>query len=1602
MGKKIKRAVLWVIAVAMALIVVVPVLLYIPAVQNFAKNIAIKEVKKSTGLDISIGYLRIGFPLKINLEKTTVVEASGDTMAMAGNVAVDISLLPILRGDINVAKANLTDVFYRMGTPDSALYLIADIDNFDLETSSINLMKGDIDVSNALLDGGRVTLLMKDTVTTEKTDSASAANFKITARNITLRNVSYTMSMMPVIDSLGARIGEATLHEGLVDMQRQKIHAASLSVDSVTATYLTPSAAYLAEHAETASPDSTEAEYTSSKPWTVTADTVRLNGGAALYAMRDAKPQPGLDMNYLQASDINISVDSFYNRAQSITVPLRNLSATERCGLSITANGTFKMDSTAIYADNFIISTILSTIRLDACMGLGDLMSDKNLPLRLLAKANIAMPDIKTALPSVKPMLKDLGRASELRLNCNIDGTTAAIDVNDIALELPRHLRMSARGSVKNPMDFKNIGGSIDIVGSIINVDFIKPTVLEAKMAKELNIPRTTIRGRINYSPNLASGKISVITPDGRMAMNGRWNQRAKGYDAALDVDTFSVSQFMPSLGVGKVTAKATVTGKGYDILSPSTDIDADIDVIKLEYLDRTYQNLAMKASLHEGKANGTLISTNPEARINAVFDATLSKEEYTWSLNGDVENLNLTAMNITTGDIHGSMNIKSDGSFKPATQAIDATIDINKLDWRIDANSLTTPSIKMNVASSDSTIHASLTSGDIMANCNIHCGLDSFMGHMDKVSATVDTMIMLRNVNVRALQRALPPLDMLLTAGRRNFITEYLKGSKMGFRSASLNVKNDTLLTVNSKILRFNTGDTRLDTITFDANQHGKYLVYKLSVNNHPGTLDNFAHVNLNGFVADDRVSAFLRQKNINDKQGFFLGVNMIMSDSIATLKLVPYKPTIGYKQWTVNSDNLITFNFTDKHFDANLKLESDSSYLKLLTEHVEGGDGHQEDVILKMSNIQIADWLSISLFAPPIKGFLGADMRFRWDEKQLTGTGMVDLNELHYGRDRVGSFLADLEVVTKRNGSLQANASLMVDSVKVITAVGSLNDTTAAEPFILDFSMIKLPLRIVNPFLPKNMARLSGTLNGRMDITGEMTSPIFNGYLDFDSTSVAVGMLGSTFRFSEEKIPVDSNVVVFKDFFISGVNENDLYVNGTVDMRNLSDIAMDLSLNARNMQIVNSSRAKGADVYGRAFIDFDAKIKGNMEWLNINANATLLPGSNVTYVRTDAESVLASQNTGDMVRFVEFNDSLMMNETDTTSSSSIAMNINAGVRISNGTTINVDLSTDGKNKVSIQGDGSLEYSMTPMNSNGRLTGRFNINGGFARYTPPFMSEKLFTFSEGSYVAFNGDILNPTLNIHAVDQIKANVTQEGQNSRLVNFDVSLSVTNTLANMNVAFDLSTDDDITVENELSAMSPEQRANQAMNMLLYNVYTGPGTRGNASLGGNPLYSFLESTLNSWAAKNIRGVDISFGIDQYDKTTNGSTASTTSYSYRVSKSLFNDRFKIIVGGNYSTDDNADENFSQNLINDISFEYMLNKRGTMYVRIFRHTGYESILEGEITQTGVGFVLKRKINSLRDLFRWAGRLRRKLLPENTNATTTTSNSTDEPTKSNP
>ena len=218
----------------------------------------------------------------------------------------------------------------------------------------------------------------------------------------------------------------------------------------------------------------------------------------------------------------------------------------------------------------------------------------------------------------------------------------------------------------------------------------------------------------------------------------------------------------------------------------------------------------------------------------------------------------------------------------------------------------------------------------------------------------------------------------------------------------------------------------------------------------------------------------------------------------------------------------------------------------------------------------------------------------------------------------------------------------------------------------------MIRFPLSVANPFLPQGTASLSGVLNGEMDITGDMANPTFDGYINFDTTAVKVTMLGTSFTFSDEKIPVDSNVITFKDFNILACNANPLSLNGTVDARHLTDLRLDLDMAARNIQVVKSDRARGgADVYGKAFLDFFAGVKGNMQRLNVNADISLLEGTNVTYVMPDAEQTISGQSDQDMVHFIQFNDTTSTRSADSIASTAMSLNLNADLHLREGATV-------------------------------------------------------------------------------------------------------------------------------------------------------------------------------------------------------------------------------------------------------------------------------------------------------------------------------------------
>ncbi|KAA6343017.1 hypothetical protein EZS27_009260, partial [termite gut metagenome] len=230
--------------------------------------------------------------------------------------------------------------------------------------------------------------------------------------------------------------------------------------------------------------------------------------------------------------------------------------------------------------------------------------------------------------------------------------------------------------------------------------------------------------------------------------------------------------------------------------------------------------------------------------------------------------------------------------------------------------------------------------------------------------------------------------------------------------------------------------------------------------------------------------------------------------------------------------------------------------------------------------------------------------------------------------------------------------------------------------------------------------------------------------------------------------------------------------------------------------------------------------------------------------------------------------------------------------------------------------------------------------------------------------------ITDPKLALKATERIRTSVMREDGSSRMVSFDVSIGIMNRLENLDLSFDLEAPEDISIQNQLAMMSSEERNKQAVAMLVTGMYlpTGNGIKNTLDMG-DALNNVLQNQISSIAGSAFKKVNISFGMDNYDNDNGGKQRD---YNFRYAQRFFNDRFQVVIGGHISTNDS---NMSQNesFIDNISLEYRLDVSGTRYVRIYHNKNFDNLLEGEITETGTGIVLRKRVNKLKDLFIFRG-----------------------------
>ncbi|MGL4326921.1 MAG: translocation/assembly module TamB domain-containing protein, partial [Tannerellaceae bacterium] len=466
-------------------------------------------------------------------------------------------------------------------------------------------------------------------------------------------------------------------------------------------------------------------------------------------------------------------------------------------------------------------------------------------------------------------------------------------------------------------------------------------------------------------------------------------------------------------------------------------------------------------------------------------------------------------------------------------------------------------------------------------------------------------------------------------------------------------------------------------------------------------------------------------------------------------------------------------------------------------------------------------------------------------------------------------------------------------------------------------------------------------------------------------------VSMINTTFALDSQNIAIENSVVHFNKFSLIPPNKNLMTMDGTINLENLENILTDLSIKATNFQVIDVSQKASSMIFGKAYVDLNTTIKGSLSALMIRGNMTLLGNTDVTYVMQNSP-LQVNDKTAQLVQFVSFRDTSEVDAIPLLKAQTGGLDLLFTSGINDAAQAGIYLSDDGSNRIEIQGGGNLVYQASPEGSTS-FTGRYSVTGGTVVYNPPIISQKVFNIQQGSYVDWTGDMLDPTLHISAVDKIKTSVKDESTGAtNPVTFNAIVNVMNTLDNMQITFDLAAPDNSTVQGQLSSMNAEERSKQAMNLLLYNMYSGPGMSSTSSQmnATSILTSFVQSQVNDWARNTLKGVDISLGVDTYQEGTGDNLSQRTDYTYSFSKQLFNNRFKVKIGGSFSPDAQAQEkSIGQSFIDDVTLEYMLNKQGSAYLTLFHNTSYESILEGQIISTGIGVVYRKRMEMLRDLF---------------------------------
>ncbi|CAI9684518.1 translocation/assembly module TamB domain-containing protein [Elizabethkingia anophelis] len=1303
----------------------------------------------------------------------------------------------------------------------------------------------------------------------------------------------------------------------------------------------------------------------------------------------------GMDYNHLNFSRMNVDVRNFKMENNEFAGTVKSAEIKESKGLDIQRLTTnFTYGSKEAYLKNLYLQTPKTILRDEVVIGYDSVEQLTANPGAIKVSASIrdskvGFSDILNLVPALRnTVLFNKYPNAVLLVKANAKGSVNDLMIQNFKLSGIDQLKVAASGRVKNAMNPDQLYYDLKI-GELSSSDkTIYNLVPKNTIPSNISLPSFfSVKGIAKGTTKNVNTNLNLTSAFGNAEVIAQVDMRRKNhelYDVNANLHNLQIGKIIQNKEVGAITAKIAAKGEGFDPKSAKADIRGYVN--SAVYKAYNYRDMDLTGKINHGAYSLALNSKDPNANMKLAASGVYNEKNPTVKVNGTITKLDLNKLGfyekpmIVAGKLDGDFsNLNPDelnGSLNLQNFAISDTKEVFPLQ-----------EVNFKAVSTKDSNELNLNSQIADITLTGKYKLTQIFGALQQ---TINQYYQFQKPG--KAQNIQPGQHFAFSAKIKNdnLIRKFVPDLK-DFETITLNGNYDAdsqKIEVDGRIPQLQYGENSIQGGALKITNENQALQYNLGVASLKSSSLALNKISVVGDVANNTINYNITTKDAKDATQFLIAGTAKSLNDITEVSLNPNGLKLNYDDWTVAENNRIQISSKGILAD-NFRLSNAGSEILLQSEN--NSPASPLNVSLKDFKIEtITEAIKKdSLLA---KGTINGTAQLRDLTKKMTFTSDLNISDLMV----YGSPVGNVAVKVKNNSANILNADVALsgndNDVKIL---GDYN--ISAGTFDMNMAINQLQMKTVQGFSMNAIHHTEGYLSGNLKLTGSTDKPNILGKIKFNKVGLEIAKTGSDFRNIDDEIDFTNRGIEFNRFKVKDKDGNALTVNGQVLTQNYRDFAFNLNVNARDFKVVNSEKTNDAMMYGILAIDAGLRIRGNLDLPKVEGRLAVAENTDFTFVLPQSSPAL--QERDGIVEFVD-QDQVVLNKTIKTDSLNAqsrikGMDVSVNIEVNKEAKMSIVIDKANGDFVKLQGEAQLTGGIDPSGKT-TLVGVYEVEKGAYELSVSMLKRK-FDIQKGSTITWTGEPTAAIMDITAVyktetapiDLVEQQVNQGETNlfKQRMPFNALLKMKGELLKPILSFDITTDENNNsvatnvkqlVDAKLAQLrqqEPEMNK-QVFALLLLNRFIGENPfQSSAGLSAETMArqsvsKILSQQLNNLASDLIKGVDLNFGLESTDDYSTGNKNTRTDLNVDISKKLLNDRLKVTVGSNFGLEGQARQNENMtNIAGDVTVDYSLSRDGRYMLRAYRKNDYQVALQGQIVETGIGFIITLDYDKFREIF---------------------------------